>query len=148
MSTGTIIAIAIVVISILVIIGVGFSAYKKAKPTLKNINDLKEDIDQKTKYYTREGEHLNEQVASLTQRVEGIQSEVEVKMIHFDDFMDEQGQFQSSLRYLQSHAGEYAKGISSNVVDELKEDGPKIKETFKRAFKKTAQKQKARRQNN
>jgi hypothetical protein len=69
-------------------------------------------------------------------------------MIHFDDFMDEQGQFQSSLRYLQSHAGEYAKGISSNVVDELKEDGPKIKETFKRAFKKTAQKQKARRQNN
>jgi hypothetical protein len=31
MSTGTIIAIAIVVISILVIIGVGFSAYKKSK---------------------------------------------------------------------------------------------------------------------
>ena len=32
---------------------------------------------------------------------------------------------QSSLRYLQSHAGEYTKGISSNIVNEVKEDGLK-----------------------
>lgn len=145
MRTGTIIAIAIVFISILIIIIAGFSAYKKAKPTVKNINNLKEVIDQKTEYYTRESEHLNEQIAVLTQKVKGIQSDAEVKMMHFEDFMDEQGQFQSSLQYLQSHAGEYAKGISSNAIDELKEDGPKIKEIFKRAFKKTVQKQKVRR---
>jgi len=144
MSTGTLIAISIVVISILLIIIVGFMTYKKVKPTLKNIDNLNELINQKTNYYTREGQHLNERMTLLTQRIEGIQSEAEVKMIYFEDFMDEQGKFQSSLRYLQSHAGEYTKGISSNVVNELKEDGTKIMETFKRAFKKTAQKQKYR----
>lgn len=41
-------------------------------------------------------------------------------------------------------AGEYSSGIASNIKDELKEDGPKIAEVFKRAFKKTAQKQKVR----
>ena len=96
----------------------------------------------KTKYYTRESQHLNERITLLTQRVEGIQTK-EVKMVYFEDFMDE-GQFQSSLRYLQSHAGEYTKGISSNIVNEVKEDGPQIIKTFKRAFKKTAQKQKMR----
>lgn len=145
MSTGTIIAIAIVVVSLLIIIVAGFMSYRKMKPTLENLNDLNETINQKKEFYTRESQHLNERVTSLTQRVEGIQSEVEVKKMHFEDFMDEKGQFQSSIRYLQSHAGDYAKGISGNVKDELKEDGPKIKETFKRAFKKTAEKQKARR---
>jgi len=144
MSTGTIIAVSIVGISILALIIVGMMAYKKIKPTLKNVNHLNEVINQKTKYYTRESQHLNERITLLTQRVEGIQNEAEVKMVYFEDFMDEKGAFQSSLRYLQSHAGEYTKGISSNIVDEVKEDGPQIIETFKRAFKKTAQKQKIR----
>ncbi|SHE89495.1 Uncharacterized protein YoxC, contains an MCP-like domain [Atopostipes suicloacalis DSM 15692] len=146
MSTGTIIAISIVVISILALIIVGIMTYKKIKPTLKNVDHLKEVINQKTKYYTRESQHLNERITLLTQRVDGIQSEVEVKMVDFEDFTDEKGEFQSSLRYLQSHAGEYTKGISSNIMDEVKEDGPQIIETFKRAFKKTAQKQKIRHQ--
>lgn len=148
MSTGTIIAISIVIISILLLIIVGVLTRKKIAPTLKNIKDLNEVISQKSNYYTREGNHLNERVSTLTERVENIQTEVEVKMVHFEDFTNEQGQFQSSIRCLKDHAGEYSKGISSNVVDEVKEDGPKIAETFKRAFKKTAEKTKLRYQNN
>lgn len=148
MSTGTIIAISIVIISILLLIIVGVLTRKKIAPTLKNIKDLNEVISQKSNYYTREGNHLNERVSTLTERVENIQTEVEVKMVHFEDFTNEQGQFQSSIRYLKDHAGEYSKGISSNVVEEVKEDGPKIAETFKRAFKKTAEKTKLRYQNN
>lgn len=144
MSTASIIAVSIVVISILALIIVGFITYKKIKPTLKNVNHLNEVINQKTNYFTRESQHLNERITLLTERVEGIQSEAEVKMVYFEDFMDEKGEFQSSLRYLQSHAGEYTKGISSNIINEVKEDGPQIIETFKRAFKKTAQKQKMR----
>ena len=138
MSTGTIIAIAIVVVSLVALIVIGLMSYSKVKSTVEKMNDLNETINQKKEFYTRESQHINERVNSLTQRVEGIQSEVDVKMMHFEDFMDEKGQFQSSIRYLQSHAGDYAKGISGNVRDEIKEDGPKIKETFKRAFKETA----------
>lgn len=144
MSTGTIVAISIVVISILLLIIVGIVTQKKLEPTLNNIKDLNEVVSQKSNYYTRESQHLNERVTNLTERVESLQSEVEIKMVHFKDFTNEQGQFQSSVRYLKDHAPEYAKGISSNVTDEIKEDGPKIAETFKRAFKKTAQKQKLR----
>lgn len=148
MSTGTIIAISIVVISILLLIIVGIVTRKKLSPTLKNIKDLNEVISQKSNYYMRESDHLNERVTTLTERVENLQTEVEVKMVHFEDFTNEQGQFQSSIRYLKEHAGEYGKGISSNVADEVKEDGPKIAETFKRAFKKTAEKTKLRYQKN
>src|SRR5699024_1097191 len=112
--------------------------------TLKSVDYLNEVIDQKTKYYTRESQHLNERITLLTQRVEGIQNEAAVKMVYCEDFMDENGQSQSSPRYLQSHAGEDTKGISSNIVNEVKEDGPQIIKTLKRACKKTAQKQKMR----
>ena len=54
MSTGTIIAISIVVISILALIIVGIMTYKKIKPTLKNVDHLKEVIKPKNKVlYTR-----------------------------------------------------------------------------------------------
>ncbi len=144
MSTATIISIAIVVLSLLLVIVIGFIAYRKAKPALENIQDTKEVVDQKVNYFTREGEHIKERVDLLTNRVEGVQKEIEVKSLQFEDLMDEQGKFANSLRYLQSHAGEYATGISKNVKDELKEDGPKLAETFKRAIKKTAGKQKVR----
>ena len=148
MSTGTIIAISIVVISILLLIVVGIVTRKKIAPTLSNIKELNEVISQKSYYYTRESEHINERVTTLTNRVDDLQTDVEIKMVHLEDFTNEQGQFQSSVRYLKDHAGEYGKGISSNVVDEVKEDGPKIAETFKRAFKKTVDKQKLRYQKN
>lgn len=148
MSTGTIIAISIVVISILLLIVVGIVTRKKIAPTLSNIKELNEVISQKSNYYTRESEHINERVTTLTNRVDDLQTDVEIKMVYLEDFTNEQGQFQSSVRYLKDHAGEYGKGISSNVVDEVKEDGPKIAETFKRAFKKTVDKQKLRYQKN
>lgn len=144
MSTGTIIALLIVAISLILVVVVGILSYNKAKPALKNIQNTREVIDQKINYFTREGEHLKERVDLLNTRVQGVQKELEVKSIQFDDLMDEQGQFSTSLRYLQSHAGDYASGISSNLKDELQEDGPKLAKTFKRAFKKTWGKQKVR----
>lgn len=147
MNTGTIIAISIVVVSILLLIIVGIVSYNKAKPTIKNIKELNETLDQQKAYFTRESDHLTERVTNIQERVELLQQDAEEKSKHLEDFMDEKGQFQTSVRYLQSHAGEYASGIGSNLKDEIKEDGPKIKEYFKRAFKKTYEKQKARYQN-
>lgn len=144
MSTVTIIALAIVALSLILVVGVGIVSYSKAKPTLKNIQNTREVIDQKISYFTREGEHLKERVDLLNTRVQGVQKELEVKTHQFEDLTDEQGKFATSLRYLQSHAGEYASGISTNLKDELQEDGPKLAKTFKRAFKKTWGKQKVR----
>lgn len=144
MSTGTITALSIIVISILVLIIVIAKSYTNIKPTLANIKDLQENLAQKGNYFTREGKHLNEEVTNLSKRATLLQKDVKEKTVYFDDFMDEQGQFQTSLLYLKDHAGEYTKGITTNVKNEIQEDGPKIVDTFKRAFKKTYQKQKLR----
>ena len=144
MSPGIILVISIIALSFVLIIVAGLLTYKKVQPTLNDIKELSETINQKKEIYTRDVNHINERVNGINQRVQLIQKDAEVKAEHFQDLMDEQGQFQTSLDYLKGHAGEYASGISSNVKDELKEDGPKILETFKRAFKKTAQKQKVR----
>lgn len=144
MSTVTIIALSIIAFSLILVVGVGIVSYNKAKPTLKNIQNTREVIEQKTEYFTREGEHLKERVDHLNIRVQGVQKELEVKSLQFEELMDEQGQFSTSLRYLQSHAGDYASGISSNLKEELQEDGPKLAKTFKQAFKKTWGKQKVR----
>jgi len=146
MSTGAIIAIAIIVISILLVIIVGAVTYSNVKPALKNIDETNQVITQKMEYFNREKEHLTERVTRLNNRVEHLQDEIEVKTALFEDFTDEKGKFQTSIRYLQAHASDYASGISSNLKDEIQEDGPKIWETFKRAFKKTAQKRKERHQ--
>ena len=147
MDVGTILAIVIVILSIILVIATVLITRKQLQPTMNNIKDLKDLITQKQNFYLRESDHINNRVTDLTKRAETLQLDVEEKMVHFQDFGNEQGQFQTSLRYLQDHAGDYAKGISTNLKDELKEDGPKIVETFKRAFKKTAQKQKSRFQN-
>lgn len=144
MNTGTIVALVLVAISLLMVLIVGAVTYSKTKPALKNIKETSEVVNHKIEYFTREGNHLMERINLLNERVELLQGEVEVKSAQFKDFTNEQGKFQTSLRYLQSHAGEYASGISSNLKDEIKEDGPKVWETFKRAFKKTTQKQKIR----
>jgi len=148
MSTGAIIAIAIIIISILLVAIVGAVTYSNVKPALKNINDTKEAINQKMEYFNREGEHLTERVTVLNNRIEHLQEEIEVQTAFFQDFTDEKGKFQTSIRYLQAHASDYASGISSNLKNEIQEDGPKIWATFKRAFKKTAQKRKKRKKNN
>lgn len=144
MSPGIILVISIIVLSIILLVIAGIVTYKKVQPTLQEIQALKETINDKKEIYTRDINHINERVNGINQRFLLVQQDAEVKAEHFQDLMDEQGQFQHSLGYLKDHAGEYTKGISSNVKDELKEDGPKIMETFKRAFKKTAQKQKVR----
>ena len=89
MSTVTIIALAIVALSLILVVGVGIVSYSKAKPTLKNIQNTREVIDQKISYFTREGEHLKERVDLLNTRVQGVQKELEVKTHQFEDLTDE-----------------------------------------------------------
>lgn len=144
MSMGIIIAISIIGLSLLAVMIVGFISYKKMKPTIKNLKNLNTKLQQKTQFYNRESQHLNNRVKELSLEATNLQQEVAVKSIYIQDFTDRQGEFQSSLRYLQEHAGEYSKGIAMNVKNEVQEDGPKMMEVFKRAFKKTAQKQKQR----
>lgn len=148
MSTGTWIIIAIVVLSILLIIGAAAVTYKKIKPTMDQLKDTNELVNEKMEYFNREAGHLTAEVENLTHRVQFVQEDAEVKMEHLNDFTNEQGKFQTSLRYLKDHAGDYASGIGNNLKEEIKEDGPTIMETFKRAIKKTGQKQKVRLQNN
>lgn len=147
MNTGTIIALSIVVLSILMLVVVGVFTYKEIKPTFHNLNELNAVINQKKKFYTRETGQLNKRVTLLNQDAEQIQKEVQVKSLHFQNFAHEQGEFQSSVRYLKNHAADYSKGIAQNIKSEIKEDGPKILKSFRLAFKKTAQKQKARYKN-
>lgn len=144
MSPGNILVVSIIVVSIILLVVAGIVTYKRVQPTLQKMNELKETINVKKDIYTREINHVNDRVNHLNQRVQLVQTDAEIKVAHFQDLMDEKGKFQHSLGYLKDHAGDYAKGISTNVKDEVKEDGPKIAETFKRAFKKTAQKQKVR----
>lgn len=123
---------------------VGIISYNQMKPTLRNFKNLDERIQQKTKFYSRESEHLNNRITDLQQDFTSLQRELDLKSIHFQDFADKQGNFQQSIRYLQDHAGEYSQGITKNLKNEIKEEGPKILESFKRAFKKTINKQKIR----
>lgn len=146
MSTGTIIALSIVILSILLLVVVGFISYDGTKPTIRNLKKLNDLIKQKKNLYTRESEVINKRVTALSQDADLIQKELQEKSVHFQDFAHEQGEFQSSIRYLKNHTSEYSKGIATNLKDEIKEDGPKIIKSFKRAFKKTVQKQKVRRQ--
>lgn len=144
MSTGTIIALSIVVLSILMLLAVGMFTYSEIKPTFRNLNELNTVINQKKKFYTREAEELTHRITLLNEDTEYIQQEVQEKKVQFQDLAHEQGQFQSSVRYLQDHAGDYSKGIAENITSEIKEDGPKVMKSFKLAFKKTIEKQKIR----
>ncbi len=144
MSSGNILVISIIALSFVLIIVTAILTYKKVQPTLQEIKELNDTINQKKNMYTQDVDHITDRVNEINQKAQFIQQNAEIKTKHFQDLMDEQGQFQNSLNYLKGHAGEYSSGIASNIKDELKEDGPKIVETFKRAFKKTAQKQKVR----
>lgn len=145
MSTGTIIAISIVMLSILMLAVVGAISYNEMKPTMDNFKKLKETIEQKSSFYASESENINERVTLLSHDTDLIKKEIQEKNVLFEEFTHERGKLQSSVRYLQRHAGNYSKGIATNIKDEIKDDGPKIIKKFKLAFKKTIQKQKERR---
>lgn len=144
MNIGTIVALGIIILSIIGIVAVAFITYKKVKPTLENINETNELITQKTKHFKREGEYLTQNIDHINHRITFLQNEIEDKSAHFKDLADENGKLQTSMRFLKDHSTDYAKGISSNLVEEVKEDGPKIRKIFKKAFKKTYAKQKIR----
>ncbi len=144
MSPGVTIAISIIGFSILLLIIVGAISYSQMKPTLESFKQLKSTLEQKKLFYQRESQHLTETADKLNQDVGFLQEELDIKNINFQSFTQKQNELQNSLLYLKNHAGEYSKGIARNFKNEVKEEGPKIFDVFKRSFKKTAQKQKTR----
>lgn len=58
---------------------VGFISYKKMKPTIKNLKNLNTKLQQKTQFYNRESQHLNNRVKELSLEATNLQQEVAVK---------------------------------------------------------------------
>ena len=144
MSPGITIIISIIGFSILLLIVVGVLSYRQMKPTLKNLNQLEATFEQKKQFYKRESQYLNDEIEKLTIDANALKENIDIKSINFQYFSRKQNEFQNSLLYLKNHSGEYSKGIAQNVKREIKEDGPKVLDIFKRAFKKTIRKQKTR----
>lgn len=147
MSTWTILSVLIIVFSIIMLVIVAGLSYKKMKPTLTSFDHLNARIKQKTIFYNKEIENVDHKVQKSNEDFGAVQNDLILKNINFENFMDQQESFQNSINYLQNHAGEYSKGIAKNFKDEVKDDGPKIVKVFKRAFKKTINKQKKRHKN-
>lgn len=144
MSPGITITISIIGFSVLLLIIVGTISYRLMKPTLKSFKELEATLEQKKQFYQRESQHLIEKADQLNKEVHFLQNEIDLKSINFQEFSYKQKELEDSLLYLKNHAGEYSKGIARNFKNEVKEEGPKIFDVFKRSFKKTAQKQKTR----
>lgn len=144
MNTTTATSLLIILFSILIVIISIILSYKKVKPTLKNLNNLNNDLNQVINRYKKEGDRLVHKTNDLIDGTTALQENIDVKSTQIEFFSDRQHEFQESLLYLKNHSTEYSKGISKNLVDEVKEDGPTIVETFKRTFKKTFNKQKFR----
>lgn len=144
MTNGLIIIISILVLSIVLLAVVGLISFKKMKPAIKNFNDLNTDVQQLIEFYKHKSQDIMQEVQTLKQDVLVMQDDVELKNLSVQEFSDRQRELQSSLTYLQNHLGDYSKGIAMNAKNEIQKDGPKMFKIFKRAFKKTARKQKQR----
>lgn len=144
MSIWTSISILIIVLSILILIIMGMTSYKKIKPTLKAFKNLNNRLDRELEFYHKEINDLENKVETINHDLNAMQKELAVKSLNFQNFLDHQDSLQHSMLYLQNHASSYSKGIASNLKEELKADGPKIVKVFKRTFKKTFKKQKER----
>lgn len=144
METGYIISLIILGVSLIILIGAGFYAMKKMKPTLDNIKDTQKTVDGHVKHFTHEGKVIQGRVESIMARVDYIKSVAEMKMQRMDEFTAYASNFSESLNTLKEHSGEYSKGIAQNAYTEIKTDGPRLAKTFKLAVQKTVEKQKRR----
>lgn len=147
MSNGIILSLSIVGISIVALLIVGIVSYNKIKPTLQNFTNLNTQIKQKVTFYNKESKHLISRIEKLDSDINVIQNDFTLKNHYLQNFTEQQNSLKNSLLYLQNHAAKYSKGIASNLKEEIKSDGPKMVEIFKRSFKKTIQKQKKRHKN-
>ncbi|WP_208560507.1 DUF948 domain-containing protein [Marinilactibacillus kalidii] len=144
MAIGYIIALIILGVALIALLAIGFMAFKKMKPTFNNIKETQSTVNDHIDHFTVEADAVQTKVNQIKVRVEDLQKVATIKMQRFDELSDHATSLNNSLTYLKDHSAEYSKGISKNTVDELKTDGPRIAKTFNLAFKRTAQKQKAR----
>ncbi|MER2063861.1 MAG: DUF948 domain-containing protein [Alkalibacterium sp.] len=147
MEAGYLISLIIVGVSLILLIAIGVYAMKKVKPTLKNIEQTKTNVQDQVEHFTNEADVMQKKVDLLMARVDSTKDVAMTNMERMNELSDYMASLSHSVTYLKEHSADYSKGIAQNTYSELKTDGPRLAETFKRAFKKTVDKQKQRHQN-
>ncbi|MDZ7835957.1 MAG: hypothetical protein U5K84_12170 [Alkalibacterium sp.] len=120
---------------------------KQMKPTLKNIEKTQTNVQDQIEHFTNEADVMQKKVDLIMTRVDSTRDVAEINMERMNELSDYASSLSLSLTDLKEHSGEYSKGIAQNTYTEIKTDGPRLVETFKRAFKGTVEKQKHRHQN-
>lgn len=144
MSTGYIIALSILVISLVVLVVVGAIASKKVSPTLNNFNKLKEDVENTVNRYSKDGERLQNKVQVIQERVNLVKINTNQKFSNIEDLQVEINSLSDSLQFLKEHGAQLSKDDSGDLVQTIKEDGPKYLNILQGTVKRTLNKQKAR----
>jgi len=144
MEAGYLISLIIEGVSLVLLIAIGIYAVKKMKPTLKNIEQTQTNVQDQVEHFTNEADVMQKKVDLIMSRVDSTKDVAQTNMERMNELSDYMSSLSHSLTYLKEHSGDYSKGIAQNTYTELKTDGPRLAETFKRAFKKTADKQKQR----
>lgn len=145
MKLGYILSLVILGVSLLFLVVVGFYVMKKMKPTLDNIKQTQTVVDGHVRHFTHEGEVIKKRVEDIKARLDYTKTVAEMKTKRFENFSVVAADLGDSLTFLKEHGGDYSKGIAQNTYTEIKTDGPRLAQTFKRAIKKTVEKQKKRR---
>ncbi|WP_423190351.1 hypothetical protein ACO1PF_05655 [Alkalibacterium sp. f15] len=148
MELGYLISLIILGVSLVLLIGIGVYAMKKIKPTLKNIERTQTTVQDQIEHFTNESDAIQKKVDLIMTRVDSTKEVAEINLERINELSDYASSLSHSLTYLKEHGGNYSKGIIENTYTELKTDGPRLAETFKRAFKRTVEKQKQRHQGN
>ncbi|SFC48736.1 Uncharacterized protein YoxC, contains an MCP-like domain [Alkalibacterium subtropicum] len=147
MEAGYLISLIIIGVSIVFLVVMGFYAMKKMKPTLKNIERTRTNVQDQVEHFNNEADVMKKKVDLIMNRVDNTQEVAQTSLERMNELSEHASSLSHSLTYLKEHSAEYSKGIAQNTYTEIKTDGPRLAKTFKRAFKGTVEKQKQRHQN-
>lgn len=144
MEPAYLISLIILGVSLIVLIGGGVYAMKKIKPTLNNFERTQTNVQDQVEHFTNEADVIQKKVDLIMTRVDSTKEVAEINLERMNELSDKASSLSHSLTYLKEHSSDYSKGIAQNAYTEIKTDGPRLAETFKRAFKGTVEKQKER----
>lgn len=133
-------------VSLIILVAGGVYAMKKIKPTLKNFERTQTNVQDQVEHFTNEADVIQKKVDLIMTRVDSTKEVALINMERMNELSDTASSLSHSLTYLKEHSSDYSKGIAQNAYTELKTDGPRLAKTFKKAFKGTVEKQKARHQ--
>lgn len=148
MEPAYLISLIILGVALIILIGGGVYAMKKIKPTLKNFERTQTNVQDQMEHFTNEADVIQKKVDLIMTRVDSTKEVAQINLERMNELSDQASSLSHSLTYLKEHGGDYSKGIAQNTYTELKTDGPRLAETFKRAFKGTVEKQKERHHGN